>query len=202
MDELIREFLIESQDGLDRMEQCLTELEDRPQDAELLAAIFRSVHTIKGTTGFLGYSRLESLSHAGENLLGLLRDGKLAANAEIIGALLELMDGLRTILQSIEASGDEGQGGDEAMIERLLALAEAMPLSSTPLNPALPGKQAADESRGAAQSTAADSTLRVDIALLNRMMNLVGELVLTRNQVLQATAADPNLTCCRAAWTW
>src|SRR5271170_2128113 len=146
------------------MEQCLTELEDRPQDAELLAGIFRSVHTIKGTTGFLGYSRLESLSHAGENLLGLLRDGKLAASAEIISALLELMDGLRAILQSIEATGDEGQGGDVAMIERLLALAETAPSASGRPNPAPPGKQEMDDSRSAAPSNAADSTLRVDIA--------------------------------------
>jgi HPt (histidine-containing phosphotransfer) domain-containing protein len=73
VDDLTREFLLESQEGLDRMERCLTALETRPGDAELLAEIFRSVHTIKGTTGFLGFSRLEALSHAGENLLGLLR---------------------------------------------------------------------------------------------------------------------------------
>ena len=79
MDELTREFLIESQEGLDRMERCLTDLEERPQDTALLGEIFRSVHTIKGTTGFLGFKRLEKLAHAGENLLGLLRDGKLTA---------------------------------------------------------------------------------------------------------------------------
>ena len=81
MDDLTREFLIESQEGLDRMERCLTDLEERPQDTELLAEIFRSVHTIKGTTGFLGFKRLEKLAHAGENLLGLLRDGKMTADA-------------------------------------------------------------------------------------------------------------------------
>ena len=68
MDELTREFLIESQEGLDRMERCLTDLEERPQDAGLIGDIFRSVHTIKGTTGFLGFKRLEKLAHAGENL--------------------------------------------------------------------------------------------------------------------------------------
>ena len=76
MDELTREFLIESQEGLDRMERCLTELEERPQDAGLIGDIFRSVHTIKGTTGFLGFKRLEKLAHAGENLLGLLREDR------------------------------------------------------------------------------------------------------------------------------
>src|SRR5579863_10274433 len=99
MDDLIREFLIESQEGLDRMERCLTELEEKPKDTGLLAEIFRSVHTIKGTTGFLGYKRLEKLAHAGENLLGLLRDGKMTAGAAVITALLELLDGLREILK-------------------------------------------------------------------------------------------------------
>src|SRR6266702_4442317 len=116
MDELTREFLIESQEGLDRMERCLTELEERPQDTALLAEIFRSVHTIKGTTGFLGYTRLEKLAHSGENLLGLLRDGKLTADQTIINGLLALLDGLRAILHSIEADGTEGEGQDTALI--------------------------------------------------------------------------------------
>ena len=59
MDELTREFLIESQEGLDRMERCMTDLEERPKDGSLIGEIFRSVHTIKGTTGFLGFKRLE-----------------------------------------------------------------------------------------------------------------------------------------------
>ncbi len=224
MDELTREFLIESQEGLDRMERCLTDLEERPQDGELLAEIFRSVHTIKGTTGFLGYSRLESLSHAGENLLGLLRDGKLIANAEIINALLACMDGLRAILASIETAGNEGEGDDRMLIDRLHALQHGSP--AEPEKPATPQKAAvtskpartrksakaktptpsattstpasevsADTNADTAKtSNAAESTLRVDVGLLNRMMNLVGELVLTRNQILQASSADPSMT--------
>ena len=119
MDELTREFLIESQEGLDRMERCLTDLEERPNDAALLADIFRSVHTIKGTTGFLGFKRLEKLAHAGENLLGMLREGKLAANALIITGLLQLLDGLRSILKTIEADGLEGDGADTSLIANL-----------------------------------------------------------------------------------
>src|SRR5580692_196085 len=103
MDELTREFLIESQEGLDRMERCLTELEERPEDAGLIGDIFRSVHTIKGTTGFLGFKRLEKLAHAGENLLGILREGKLTADGAVINALLHLLDGLRELLKTIEA---------------------------------------------------------------------------------------------------
>ena len=76
MDELTREFLIESQEGLDRMERCLTDLEERPKDTGLLAEIFRSVHTIKGTTGFLGFKRLEKLAHAGRKPAGAAARGQ------------------------------------------------------------------------------------------------------------------------------
>lgn len=197
MDELTREFLIESQEGLDRMERCLTELEERPGDTALLAEIFRSVHTIKGTTGFLGFKRLERLAHAGENLLGLLREGKLSASAPIITGLLQLLDGLRSILRTIEAENHEGEGEDVELICRLEEL--QTPAQFAFMQPdhvsIAPQQHEADAARARAQAnSAAESTLRVDVTLLNRMMNLVGELVLTRNQVLQATAADPNLT--------
>jgi two-component system, chemotaxis family, sensor kinase CheA len=244
MDDLTREFLIESQEGLDRMERCLTELEERPQDTGLLAEIFRSVHTIKGTTGFLGYKRLEKLAHVGENLLGLLRDGKVTANAAVVTALLHLLDGLRDLLKAIEAQGNEGSGDDAALIARLeelqapashsktkhtgaarqrraAAAVKAVAPLAEPASPAAEPAHApaappaavathapgpveivgdaapltpAEASKARAQGAASESTLRVDIALLNRMMNLVGELVLTRNQVLQATASDPNMT--------
>ena len=247
MDELTREFLIESQEGLDRMERCLTELETRPGDAALLGDIFRSVHTIKGTTGFLGFRRLEKLAHAGENLLGLLRDRKLSADARLISGLLHLLDGLRSILKSIESGTGEGSGGDEELIRELETFQMPAPtvaaasanvkskpkttrsrrsvvktkvvteapgdsiVASTPdrvvdvdpveVSDNPPAQKAEAELIGSAQkpaspitSGAAESTLRVDVVLLNRMMNLVGELVLTRNQVLQATAADPRMT--------
>jgi two-component system, chemotaxis family, sensor kinase CheA len=248
MDELTREFLIESQEGLDRMERCLTELEERPEDAGLIGDIFRSVHTIKGTTGFLGFKRLEKLAHSGENLLGLVREGKLIADGPTTTGLLQLLDGLRSILKSIEVEGTEGDGEDTVLIARLEELqapaqaqakharvragasqsaavtdvpqeqahvaapqaeehiAASAPVAPVATNAPEPVQDKASEKplgevdgeagkpRTQAAGTAAESTLRVDVTLLNRMMNLVGELVLTRNQVLQATAADPNLT--------
>ncbi|MGA2276118.1 MAG: chemotaxis protein CheW [Terracidiphilus sp.] len=237
MDELTREFLIESQEGLDRMERCLTELEERPQDAGLIGEIFRSVHTIKGTTGFLGFKRLEKLAHAGENLLGLLRENKLTADRPIITGLLHLLDGLRAILKTIEAEDAEGEGGDSELIGQLEELqmpaqaqakqpvhakagarsAAAPPVPAAinapaapstapePAHPAEPQPAAlppskspaeaeAEVTRARVQGSAAESSLRVDVTLLNKMMNLVGELVLTRNQVLQATSSDPNMT--------
>ncbi|HZZ40105.1 MAG TPA: chemotaxis protein CheW [Acidobacteriaceae bacterium] len=270
MDDLTREFLLESQEGLDRMERCLTDLETRPGDAELIAEIFRSVHTIKGTTGFLGFSRLEALSHTGESLLGLLREGELTVSAPIISGLLALLDRLRSILRIIEATGAEGEGShdDRAMLAQLdvlqqpqaaavaaepeLTAAASGPLAPsrkrrasgrrstppdrrpsqgapllTPSDEAGPprdnepprrGPEAAPRSASSATETGslparptkeldsspspdhpaaggtADSTLRVDVELLNRMMNLVGELVLTRNQILQATIADAGFS--------
>ncbi|MDR3775158.1 MAG: chemotaxis protein CheW [Terracidiphilus sp.] len=223
LDELTREFLIESQEGLDRMERCLTELEARPEDAALIGDIFRSVHTIKGTTGFLGFKRLEKLAHSGENLLGLVREGKLIADRPTTTGLLQLLDGLRSILKSIECEGSEGDGEDTALIARLEELQAPAHTHAKPAHAkagvhaavavadqsqelhAVAGQAAQDKppaepdpeagkARVQAVGSAAESTLRVDVTLLNRMMNLVGELVLTRNQVLQATASDPNLT--------
>jgi two-component system chemotaxis sensor kinase CheA len=101
VDDLTSEFIAESQEGLDRMERCLTELEVRPDDGALVGEIFRAVHTIKGTTGFLGFDRLEKLAHTGEHLLGSLRDGKLSVTSELISGLLSLLDGLRAILALI-----------------------------------------------------------------------------------------------------
>src|SRR3984957_13743987 len=116
------------------MERCLTELETRPGDTEqLVGDIFCSVHTMKGTTGFLGFERLEKLAHAGEHLLGGLREGKLAVTADLISGLLRLMDGVRAILTLIEGTGSEGaRAGDDdtALIEELAALNGASPVDA------------------------------------------------------------------------
>ena len=219
MDDLTKEFIAESQEGLDRMERCLTELETRPDDAELLGEIFRAVHTIKGTTGFLGFDRLEKLAHAGEHLLGSLRDGRLAVSSDLISGLLRLMDGLRAILILIEETGGEGtRSGDEdgELIAELALLNGAMPPAEVEAEllhtvvdvgeagatsrPGAPdskvgGASSALVSSAANRETNAagnDKTLRIDVDVLNRMMNLVGELVLTRNQMLQSDMASSN----------
>ena len=83
MEELTKEFIAESHDGLERMELCLTELENGPGDSKLVSEIFRAGHTIKGTTDFLGFGRMEKLTHVGESLLGVLRDQKLAVTSEL-----------------------------------------------------------------------------------------------------------------------
>ena len=204
VDDLTKEFIAESQEGLDRMERCLTELEARPEDcAQLVGEIFRSVHTIKGTTGFLGFSRLEKLAHAGEHLLGSLREGRLAVTEELISGLLRLLDGLRAILALIEETGGEGtRAGDEdsALIAELAELnGEAHSTAQEKAAPVVmmkAGGEAETSSVPAAASAAhaanSDKTLRIDVDVLNRMMNLVGELVLTRNQMLQSGVESTN----------
>ena len=203
MDDLTKEFIAESQEGLDRMERCLTELETRPGDGEqLVGEIFRAVHTIKGTTGFLGFERLEKLAHAGEHLLGALREGKLAVTSDLISGLLRLMDGLRAILTLIEATGSEGtRAGDDdtALIEELAALNVASPVvaagagtAAIAVGPKPAGAAAAPVTMSGNAAALSDKTLRIDVEVLNRMMNLVGELVLTRNQMLQSGVEATN----------
>ncbi|MGF7180158.1 chemotaxis protein CheA [Tunturiibacter psychrotolerans] len=214
MDELTKEFIAESQEGLDRMERCLTELEMRPDDSGLLGEIFRAVHTIKGTTGFLGFDRLEKLAHAGEHLLGSLRDGRLAVSSDLISGLLRLMDGLRAILVLIEETGSEGtRAGDEdgELIAELAMLNGQTPSELPEIEaPQIALVDAAGKAEGAVPSApsggaasalqptvvtekaSADKTLRIDVDVLNRMMNLVGELVLTRNQMLQSGMEAAN----------
>jgi two-component system chemotaxis sensor kinase CheA len=202
VDDLTKEFIAESQEGLDRMERCLTELEARPDDDALVGEIFRAVHTIKGTTGFLGFDRLEKLAHAGEHLLGALRDGRLTPTSELISGLLRLMDGLRAILTLIEETGSEGtRVGDEdsELIAELAALNGATPVSKVEVESVSlkkVGEDAASATAPAAASAASngasEKTLRIDVDVLNRMMNLVGELVLTRNQMLQSGMEAAN----------
>jgi two-component system, chemotaxis family, sensor kinase CheA len=202
VDDLTKEFIAESQEGLDRMERGLTELETRPEDGELVGEIFRVVHTIKGTTGFLGFDRLEKLAHAGEHLLSALRDGKVAVTSELISGLLRLMDGLRAILVLIEETGGEGErfsDEDGALIAEL-----AMLKGQTPGTGGSPETGNAEVWQVAETGTVAvpispstsgglnDKTLRIEVSVLNRMMNLVGELVLTRNQMLQSGLAEAN----------
>src|SRR2546423_12000996 len=124
MDEVVAEFLVESYENLDRLDRELVDLEQNPS-ADKLAGIFRTIHTIKGTSGFLGYGKLESITHVGENLLSRLRDGELALDADITSGLLALVDGVRRILAAVEADGTEGDDDWTPLVERLAGLNRA-----------------------------------------------------------------------------
>ncbi len=200
MDEIVKDFLIESAENLDRLDQDLVKLEGAPSSTELLARIFRTIHTIKGTCGFLAFARLEKLAHAGENLLSRLRDGELTLNAEITSGLLAMVDAVRSMLAKIEASGQDGDDDYAALIAHLTQLqsgrANLPPANVSPVDvaqnadaPASGGRNeeavVAPQAAQPRDTDAAVETIRVGVNLLDRLMNLVGELVLARNQLLQ-----------------
>ncbi|HVJ44411.1 MAG TPA: chemotaxis protein CheW [Dongiaceae bacterium] len=124
MDDLLSEFLTETSENLAVLDVELVKLEQNPNDTELLGNIFRLVHTVKGTCGFLGLPRLESVAHAGENVLGKVRDGELEVTAEAVSLILECLDRIRSIMGDLEASGSEPQGDDTDLIKRLNAFAD------------------------------------------------------------------------------
>lgn len=264
MDEIVKDFLIESNENLDRLDQELVKLESSPSSKELLASVFRTIHTIKGSCGFLGFARLEKLAHAGESLLSRLRDGQLTLTADITSGLLAMVDAVRQMLSAIQTSGQDGTEDYGNLIQHLADLqcqdakdssglcekaTESASTAKDPKEVASPASAAidvdehelADPSKiggvllerghvtpeelaaalrqqelgrkklgeilvdhGAAhpeqvldaQKTveirnpdSAVETIRVGVNLLDRLMNLVGELVLARNQLLQYSSS-------------
>ncbi len=227
MDDLITDFLVESFEIIERVDLDILALERGEATSDTLASIFRGVHTIKGTCGFLAMERLEKVAHVGENVLSRLRDGELVASPQLATSLFHLLDRLREILVEVAATGDEPTGDDMALIAELnawlsgapvdesdgididfeagldalerqdAALASAAQSHSQEVQPDAPQPDSSAEQpdRRAASVALMDQTVRLDVALLDRMMNLVGELVLTRNRVLQqsAVAGDAEL---------
>ncbi len=279
--EIVAEFLVESHENLDQLDRDLVELERTPDSRELLSSIFRTIHTIKGTSGFLAFNRLEALTHVGENLLSRLRDGKMAMTTHTAGALLTMVDTVRALLEAIEhGDGDADTSVDVesvvSLLERVLAgevdepaaeapspagsgeqatVPEAESVKDAPLpqavvaggeeatvpvadsvedaplpqaalpEPVLPDPVLAervlpesvpdpdpdpvhepllDEAAPAAEAEegrrgVVDSSVRVDVDLLDGLVQLVGELVLTRNQILQRTEAADDVELVRAS---
>ncbi|HLM80502.1 MAG TPA: chemotaxis protein CheW [Terriglobales bacterium] len=254
-DDIVKEFLVESCENLDRLDRDLITLEKNPNDREILASIFRTIHTIKGTSGFLAFNQLGAVTHVGESLLGRLRDGQLELDREITSALLAMVDAVRQMLASIEATGGEGERDDSGLISRLTGLQQApeTPAKASMETPVKSEVAAVPESSSEAAAlpssilessmgdilmqragvtpeeilvaaekqkegdprhmgeilveqgvarpadvvealhlqqaargpSASDRTIRLDVSLLDQLMNLVGELVLARNQILQ-----------------
>jgi two-component system chemotaxis sensor kinase CheA len=214
MDEVVAEFLAESREGLDSLDRDFVSLEANPSDTETLARIFRCAHTIKGTAGFLGFSNLVSLTHAGENLLSRLREGEVSVTPEITSALLAMVDAVRHMLTVAETTGRDGDEPHATLIAEMDRLSGAPPdepprrtltAGALPFVPpamfagsdedVLASHAGADATRrththGAleAQTGAANETIRVDVKLIDRLMDLAGELLLTRNQIGQLNA--------------
>jgi len=190
--DIIREFLIESNENLNRLDQDMVQLEQRPGDKELLGSVFRTIHTIKGTCGFLGFKVLERITHHAESLLSQLRSGERQLSNLLVELILETVDAARKILVAIEATEAEGPDEYPDLVRRLESTcAGAAPASVAPEEPRAdaaaeaPGPPDPARLETEKTSAAADSAIRVDVGLLDKLMNLVGELVLARNQVLQ-----------------
>jgi len=249
MDEVVREFLVESYENLDQLDRDLVALEKDPSSSDRLSSVFRTIHTIKGTCGFLSFGKLESVAHVGENLLSRLRDGRLALNADITTGLLAMVDAVRRMLSNIEGTGSDGEHDYADLIARLNLLQDALegpqetddedsatarapvadlepepepqpvqapeaPLATavavevaTPLQArepdeaqiaSVPVERTPETPVGAAEpqegrtTAISDTTIRVDVNLLEKLMNLAGELVLARNQILQFAARQQD----------
>ncbi|MBM3585326.1 MAG: hypothetical protein FJX36_13145 [Alphaproteobacteria bacterium] len=137
MDDLLREFLTESAESIAQLDLDFVKLEQNPNDPGLLSSIFRLMHTIKGTCGFLGLPRLESVAHASENVLGKIRDGAMAVSDTAISLVLESLDRIKARLAELEANGAEPEGEDSDIIGRLNDLASgrtvAAPVAEAPV---------------------------------------------------------------------
>lgn len=248
MDDLLSEFLTETSENLSVLDLELVKLEQNPNDPSLLGNIFRLVHTIKGTCGFLGLPRLEAVAHAGENVLGKFRDGELKVTPEAVTLILASLDTIKHIVGQLEATEEEPAGDDSDLIGRLNELAEgrasaapaapvseAAPADEPEIPPGLPedayepdehgfvpvpaaSLRAAMEEEAAEpaeaepeapvappaapavvapkaeiaepvtetrKSAVANQSIRVNVDLLENLMTMVSELVLTRNQLMQ-----------------
>ena len=254
MDDLLSEFLTETTENLSVLDLELVKLEQNPNDPALLSNIFRLVHTIKGTCGFLGLPRLEAVAHAGENVLGKIRDGELAVTPTAISLILESLDCVKSIMAALEATEAEPAGDNFDLINRLNAFASgeaaaAAPKAAAPkaakakapaakmveapqaaefetveapvvaeaapevapsavaepaegktvaAAPVAETAEVAEEAPAPAarqaeskDSAVAGQSIRVNVDLLENLMTMVSELVLTRNQ-LHADPAQPE----------
>src|SRR6201747_383785 len=123
MDDLLREFLTETGESLDTVDNQLVRFEQDPTDAKILDNIFRLVHTIKGTCGFLGLPRLEALAHAGETLMGKFRDG-MPVTSVAVSLLLGSIDRNKDVLKGLEGTEAEPEGNDQDLIVKLHQMVE------------------------------------------------------------------------------
>lgn len=197
MDDLVAEFLTETNEGLGELDSNLVRLEQNPNDQELLSKIFRLMHTIKGTCGFLGLPRLETVAHKAEDVFDLFRTGALEVTPECVTLIFESLDRIKMIIAGLEQTGAEPQGDDSDLIARLQDVLENknetpkvdLSESVSEAKPQKPQPAAEMEAFQGAESGVSSQSLRVNVEVLENLMTMVSELVLTRNQLLQIMRA-------------
>jgi len=197
MDDLLREFLTETSESLDTVDNQLVKFEQEPNNAKILDNIFRLVHTIKGTCGFLGLPRLEALAHAGETLMGKFRDG-MPVKAEAVTLILSSLDRIKEILAGLEATEAEPEGNDHDLISRLeemvergmAAMAEEASAPAAPLEapPAAPAPAAPKFSQGTLIEQTLERPLRPGEVSLDELERAFRE---TEIEALPVHAAPP-----------
>jgi len=192
-DALLKTFLAEADESLERMENRLLELEENPQTPDApnaLAEIFRVVHTLKGNAGIFGFSALTALGHVLEDVLDPLRSTGGAVDAELTDLLLQSLDGLRRTLDRAVAGDNDLSADDERLIESLARTGEA--LREAPSTAPTPGSDGGGGASPAASRPAApravdlrDRTLRVDVDRLDRLVDVASEIGIGRGRVIQ-----------------
>jgi two-component system chemotaxis sensor kinase CheA len=243
-DQILDEFLLEAGEIFDRLDQDFILLEKTPDDKKLVGNIFRAMHTLKGSSGFFSFRRLEKVAHAGESLLSKVRDGSRTLDLVATDVLLETLDRLREIVKTVETKRSEPEGDDSSLIDRLKVLTDggtitaavekSVPdvasvsvsnvnaglvnsvghlsqnadteilVANSPLQPlALPPEQAESlqgqdvlAAQNAPRATELTPPIKVNVDLLDRLMNLVSEMVLARNRLLSfaQNSSDTNFT--------
>ncbi len=212
----LREFLIECQENLNQMDQDLLALEQNPASEDSVRGIFRTMHTLKGGAGFLGLGGLERLAHTAEGILSKLRNSRHPLTADVVTALLATLDKCREGLRIVETTGNDATFDPQAVIEQLVQadqkcepapVADHLETASAAAKPQGTPPTAIETAQAPVQRTepattpavvdgcpadkgvalAGDSTIRVDVGLLDKLMTRVGELVLARNQIVQYT---------------
>ena len=210
-DEILTEFALEAREILDQLDSDFVLLEASPTDKKLIGNIFRGLHTLKGSSGFFSFKRLEKISHAGESLLGKIRDGQLSLDIHKSNVLLQMIDVLRTIIEGIEKSKTEPAGEDALLISAIGNLARgndqivndnaSQPLVADVIQP-MPDVviNSADLSDtevstnlsnidhvntpSVPESQENNTPVRINLDTLDKLMNLASEMVLARNRLL------------------
>jgi two-component system chemotaxis sensor kinase CheA len=179
MKEIVESFIVETKELLDKLDNDLVELEKRQNDVELLNAIFRYVHTIKGTSSFIGFEQMSELTHKFEDVLNKLRKFELKLNPEIMDVILEAQDLMKVLLSKLEAN-DLSPIDISGVVSKLERISRGEFLIEEDVE-----KASVDNASQKLQSKVIDKTVRIDVERLDELMNLVGELVLGRNRLTQ-----------------
>ncbi len=194
MDDLIQDFILESSEIIEQLDQDLVELEHRKNDLDLLNKIFRAAHTIKGSSSFLGFDKMSTVTHHAEEILNKLRKGEMVVVPEIMDILLEFVDVIKKILDDIK-NGRDTINIDQIVKKLKLANEGKVNVAPSTVSTDSDKKQQKaehkDDGEGAnlkKATKAIEQTIRVDVSRLDSLMNLVGELVLSRNRIAQISS--------------